>query len=70
MIASNMRDLRPTFLPIVRLIIYVVGDSLGLCPQSCSGNGFCVNGTCKCQGGWSGISCSQNPQVQLQRKIQ
>jgi len=29
------------------------------CPNSCSGQGQCVAGTCQCNDGWTGASCSQ-----------
>lgn len=31
-----------------------------LCPNQCSGNGECIDGSCKCNNGWMGVSCNFN----------
>lgn len=39
------------------------------CPDSCSGNGRCINGTCECNPGFQSVDCSVNttkgPEIKL-----
>jgi len=47
--------------------VYLVGG--GGCNGECNGNGICSNGTCYCQDGFTGASCTPIPNPPPEKKV-
>ena len=55
-----------TFLPTYRWKIIYFGHIVDCPHPTCSGHGWCVNGTCICQKGWRSPDCSKMDDAALQ----